>query len=466
MAVFASAARELRGYRLEMFSPQSPAYWIAKLFGGGFETAAGVAVTPEKALGSSTVFAAVRNVAEDLASLPLNTYTTVDGVRRVDRSSVAWRMLNVSPNPEMTAMSFREAVQGHALLRGNGYAEKAFDGAGRVAQLWPLNPARMRKVRNGQAGVSIAGVPAGQIAYLYTLPEGRVKVFAPDMVFHLRGFGGDGLVGYSIVALMREAIGLAIATEAYAGRFFANDARPGAVLSHPKTLSPKARENIELSWAEAHQGLDNAHRIAILEEGLSIEKVGIDPVDAQFIETQNLAREHLAAAFRMPPDKIGDLSRATFSNIEQSDINYAKYTLATWGRRWEQQLVADDAIDTDDVEHDLNRLYRGDAKSRAEFYSQLRASGGITANQIADAEGLPRSGDPAADQLLVPLAMTTLSALDANGMTLNQRCHAAWELMRAGYEAKGVNALLDLGDLPHTGMVPGTQTPDPEAKTS
>ncbi len=467
MGLFATAARELRGYRLTEFSPQSTAYWVAKLFGGGGQTASGVSVSANNAMAIATVYASCRNLGEDIGSLPLQIFRVGAGEKVEDRADPAWRILNVKANPEMSAMSFRETLQGHAALRGDGWAEIERDNALRTKALWPLNPARMRSVRNGLNGVSIEGAAAGQLAYLYELPDGQTKVFAPDKLFHLRGFGPDGLRGYSILRLAAEAMGVALATEAYGGRFFANDASPGVVLTHPQTLSAKARENIELSWQEAHQGLDNAHRIAILEEGLSVSKVGVNPVEAQFLETRKWERGEIAGFFRMPPDKIGDYERATFSNIEQSDINYGKYTVRPWTVRWDQQLSADGVVDADHIaEHNIDGLLKGDAKTRGEFYNQLRQAGGITPEQIAKLENWPAPTGPAADQILIPLNMTLASALDQYGMTMPQRAHAAWELLRAGYEADGVNALLGLGDLAHTGFVPGTQNPDPAAETN
>ena len=460
MALIAEAL-EARGYRLETFSPQSTAYWVAKLFGGGFSTASGVSVTPDAAMAIGTVYASCRNVAEDLASLPLPIYTEDEqGRKHPDRADPAFAILNRRANPEMSAMSFRETLQGHLMLRGVGFAEKEYDRGARIRALWPLNPARMRTVRNGVNGVVIKGAPDNQLAYIYTLPDGTEKIFAPDMLFKPRGFGPDGIRGYSIVQLAREAMGVALATEGYAARFFANDARPGVVLKHPKELSPKARENLKVSWKESHEGLSNAHRVAILEEGLDIVTVGIPPADAQFLETRKFERTEISMWFRMPPDKLGDLERATWSNMEQSNINYAGSVIGAWANRWDQQLAADEIVDATHLAvHDLRAFYRGDAKTRGEYLHFLRQDGAVSANDMRAYESFPLSTDPAADELLIPLNMVPASAFGTDGMLPHQRARAAYDYLRAGYLAEGVNKLLGLGDLAHSGLMPGKDTP-------
>ncbi len=456
-------ATEFRGYRLEQFSPQSTAYWVAKLFGGGFSTASGISVTPEVALTEATVFAACRNLAEDLAALPINIYRgNASGVRPadIDYSTPAYAILNRMANPEMTAMSFKETVHGHVALRGDGFAEKELDQGLRLKALWPMNPARMRMARNGQVGFIVNGAPDGRLFFLYTLPSGQEKVFDQSLIFHPRGFGPDGLRGYSLVALMREAIGLSLAADTYISKFYANDASPGAVLTHPKTLSDKARTNIETSWKDTHQGLDNAHRIAILEEGLSLAKVGIDPIDAQFLETRKFQRDLLGMVLRMPPDKLGNFERATYSNMEQSDINYVRYTLTPRATRFEQQLSADGVVDSSHMAiHDYIALLRGDSVARAAYYHSLRVDGAISGEDIRSMENFAPSGQKAAGEILIPLNLMPASAFRPDGMTVLQLAKAALDMAKGGWVPEDINAFLGLGDLRHTGLMPGTTSP-------
>jgi HK97 family phage portal protein len=463
MGVFARAATEFRGYRLEQFSPQSTAYWVAKLFGGGFSTASGISVTPEVALTEATVFSACRNLAEDLAALPINIYRgNASGVHPadIDYSTPAYTVLNRMANPEMTAMSFKETLHGHVALRGDGFAEKEMDQGLRLKALWPLNPARMRMARNGQAGFIVNGAPDGKLFFLYTLPSGQEKVFDSSLIFHPRGFGPDGLRGYSLVGLMREAIGLSLAADTYISKFYANDASPGSVLTHPKTLSDKARTNIELSWKDTHQGLDNAHRIAILEEGLSLAKVGIDPVDAQFLETRKFQRDVLGMVLRMPPDKLGNFERATYSNMEQSDINYVRYTLTPRATRFEQQLSADGVVDSGHMAiHDYIALLRGDSVARAAYYHSLRVDGAISGEDIRWMENFAPSGQKAASEILIPLNLMPASAFRPDGMTVLQLAKAALDMAKGGWVPEDINKFLGLGDLRHTGLMPGTASP-------
>lgn len=466
---FLDRALQLRSYRVSSSNPQNPAWWLQQAFGGA-ETASGIRMSPEKALTDATVFAACRNLAEDQAGLPLPVYVgNPQGNRTtsIDYENPAYNVLNRQANPEMTAFSFKETIHGHVALRGDGYAEKELDQTLRIKALWPLRPDRMRMERNGQNGLVVEGAPAGRLFFLYGMPNGQTKVFDRDLIFHPRGFGPDGLRGYSIVGLLADTIGLAIATEQYGGRFFKNDARAGAVLQHPKELSDKARANIETSWQETHEGLDNAHRIAILEEGMTLKDVGIPPVDAQFLETRKLQRELLAMALRMPLDKLGSFEKMTVGNGEQSDINYVKYTLGPRGNRFEQQLWADGVVDRQHYAvHDYVSFLKADAITRAAYYHSLRQDGAISGEDIRRMENFEPSGQPAAGELLVALNMMPASAFRTNGLTLAQTAHAAFEMLKAGYEAAAVNAFLGLGDLAHTGLVPGTTTPVPSEDTS
>ncbi|HLY13139.1 MAG TPA: phage portal protein, partial [Candidatus Limnocylindrales bacterium] len=270
MAIFAQPLGEARGWRLQVSNPRSPAYWVQKLFGGGIETASGKRVTPDVAMTMSAVFASVRILSEDIGTLPFGVYQKTATGRQEEPNHPVEFLMARKANPEMTGIDFRQTIQGHAALRGNGYAEKQYDQGGRPIALWPLRPDQMQVGRNGQNGVSIAAAKPGELLYLYRLPNGEIKVFSRDQIFHLKGISGDGLVGYSPVAMAREAIGLGLATEEFGSRFFANDARPGVALKAPGQLSDRTLENLEKSWADRHQGLNNAQRVAILEEGLDI----------------------------------------------------------------------------------------------------------------------------------------------------------------------------------------------------
>ena len=451
MGIFASAASELR--TLPTSSPRNPAYWLTRLFQGD-PTASGVRVTDESALAVTTVFASCRNLAEDVGTLPFPVYeTTEKGKIRRPLHSVHG-LLNRQANPEMSAADMRQTLQGHAALRGNGLAEIEWSDRGPAIALWPLDPRKVRLVRAGR-DVEIAGAPDGALLYLVTLPSGQERALVPANVFHLKGWG-NGLWGHSVLSFGREAIGLTMAAREYGARFFGNDARPGMYLKADGKVPDQTKKDLKASWEDAHRPLENKHRMAM------------SPEDSQFTETLKHQRTELGELFRMPPDKLMDYERATFTNVEHSDLVYTKYTLRAWFVRWEQEsnrkLLALPLM----RDHAAAGRRRGDAKSRGEYYASLRSSGGITPNQIAERENFERSDNPVADEILVPLNSVPASALDENGMTLRDRVNMAGVLARAGYLPNGPTGVLQALGLPeiaHTGLVPVTVQVDPSTLT-
>lgn len=368
--------------------------WLLKAL-GVHDSYTGRSVGVDQALTSTAVFGCVRIIAESVGSLPLPVYRRLQpqGKERDPRHPL-YRLLHDAPNPEMIALAFREALTGHTLLRGNGYAEIQRDEAERVIALWPLRPDRMRVTRD----------EAGELAYVYDLPEGKPVRLPTFNVLHLPGFGGDGLTGYSVISYFREAVALALAVEEYGGRFFGNNARPGGVLQVQKTLSPEAAKRLKTSWETLQGGLANAHRVAVLEEGVTWQQVGIPPEDAQFLETRRFQTTEIARIFRVPPHMIGDLERATFSNIEHQSLEFVMHTLRPWLVRWEQALGRDvfarqPGGSTRFAEHLVDGLLRGDAKARADALAVQRQNGVITANEWREIEN--RNPHPDGDALLV-----------------------------------------------------------------
>ncbi|MDI3341602.1 MAG: phage portal protein [Sphaerobacter sp.] len=392
------------GDRRSLENPQEPItpQALAVLVEGA-RSSSGLAVNEESALRVAAVYSAVRVLAETLAMLPLHVYRRL--ARGKDRASEhpLYPLLHDQPNPEMTSFVFRETLMGHLALWGNAYAQIVYDGAGRVAELWPLRPDWMDVDRDA----------SGRLRYVYRTPAGA-RTFAPSEVLHIPALSFDGLKGKPPLAVAREAIGLALATQEYGARFFANDARPGIVLKHPGTLSDKARANLLESWNRMHQGLRGAHRAAVLEEGMDIATVGIPPEDAQFLESRRFQVTEIARIFRVPPHLIGDLDRATYSNIEQQSLEFVQYTMLPWLRRWEQAINAklfteQERRDGYFVEFQVEGLLRGDTKSRYEAYAVGRQNGWLSANDIRELENLnPIEGG---DVYLVPLNMVPASAV-------------------------------------------------------
>ena len=362
-------------------------------------SAAGIQVTEEGSLRYAAVFACVRVIAESVASLPLITYEQA-GERGKERARghPLYRLLHDAPNPLMTSLEFRETMQGHLLLWGNAYAEIEMDGSGRVVALWPLRPDQMEKIETTGEG----------LAYTYRLPNGSARVLPGWQVFHLRGLSSNGIVGYSPIQwAAREAIGKGLAIQKYGSAFFRNGARPGGVLTYPGELSPEATARIRVGWQSNYGGLENAHRVAVLEQGMDYKEVGIPPGDAAYIEDQKLSALDVARVFRVPPHMIGDLDRATFANIEHQSLEFVMHSLRPWLVRWEQaieqRLMTAAEREGLFVRFNVDGLLRGDTLSRYQAYQIGRQSGFLSANDIRLLEDWnPIEGG---DEYLVPLNM-------------------------------------------------------------
>lgn len=459
MGIFTRSASELRA-RLETTSPRNPAHWLVNMLGA--DTAAGIQVGEREALSEAGLYSGIRIISEDVAAFPLPVYERAPNESRVlARTHPAWPILNDAFNPEMSAMTGREVLQGHALLRGNGFAEKEKAG-GVTRALWPIPPHRVRIERNGRNGLRVEGAPADALFYIITLPSGEPKVLAADMVFNLRGFGGDGLRGYSLLRLAAEDIGLARAATIYGGAFFGNDATPGGYISHPGVLGDEGLDNLEASWNDAHRGLDNAHRIAILEEGMKFESIGLSPEDSQVLATRQFMVRTFARWLRLPPTMLADLADAPYANAEHLGLDYVKFTLRAWLHRWEQQLQLD-LIGSPRyyAEHIVDDLLRASAKERSEFIQRMVQAGAMTPAMAAKKENLPAPTDALADQRLVPVNMLPASAYDAMGMTQRDRVNMVGMLVRAGFDPAGTLAHFGMDAIPHKGLVPITVQVDP-----
>jgi HK97 family phage portal protein len=222
----------------------------------------------------------------------------------------------------------------------------------------------------------------------------------------------DGVQGYSFLTVAREAVAVGLAIEQYTGRFFANDARPGVVYTHPKTLSDAARENLRKSLQAAHEGVGNAWRFALLEEGMTVTTIPAE--DARFLEAAKFQRNQIASLFRIPPHMLGDLERATHSNVEQQSLEFVIYTLAPWLVRWEQaiglQLLGDEWVGAGGdlfVEFLVDGLLRGDTSTRYAAYHMARLDGWLSADEIRERENLNPLPDGAGETYWTPLNVTT-----------------------------------------------------------
>lgn len=348
------------------------------LFGG---TTSGKAVNERTAMQTSAVYACVRILAESVAGLPLHVYErTANGSKSTKPSHPLYRLLHDEPNREMTSFVFRETLMSHLLLWGNAYAQIIRDGRGFPIALYPLLPDRMAVDRN----------ESGELFYTYQSDKGQVKL-RRENILHIPGLGFDGLIGYSPIAMAKNAVGLALATEDYGATFFANGANPGGVLEHPGVIKPEQADRLRESWQSQFGGA-NAHKVAVLEEGLKFHQMSIPPEQAQFLETRKFQINEIARIFRVPPHMVGDLEKSSFSNIEQQSLEFVKYTLDPWVVRWEQSLqqalILPSEKATIFIKFNLDGLLRGDYQSRMQGYSTGIQNGFMSVNDVRGLEDM------------------------------------------------------------------------------
>ena len=351
-------------------------------------TTSGKAVTERTAMQMTAVYSCVRILSEAVAGLPLHVYRYNDsGGKEKAVEHPLYLLLHDEPNPEMTSFVFRETLMTHLLLWGNAYAQIIRNGKGEVVALYPLMPNKMTVDRDEN----------GHLYYRYSRSNDEALkskestvILQPRDVLHIPGLGFDGLVGYSPIAMAKNAIGLAIATEEYGAKFFANGAAPSGVLEHPGTLKDPSK--IREAWQSQFGGSQNSGKVAVLEEGMKYTPISISPEQAQFLETRKFQINEIARIFRVPPHMVGDLEKSSFSNIEQQSLEFVKYTLDPWVVRWEQAISR--ALFTADekkryfVKFNLEGLLRGDYQSRMTGYATARQNGWMSANDIRELENL------------------------------------------------------------------------------
>lgn len=386
------------------------------LFG---RTTSGKPVNERTAMQTTAVYACVRILAEAVASLPLHVYEYQDdGGKKLVHDHPLYYLLHDEPNPEMTSFVFRETLMSHLLIWGNAYAQIIRDGAGRVLGLYPLLPDKMDVQRDDR----------GNIYYVYSRNSDENPMFKEygdirlkaEEVLHITGLGFDGLIGYSPIAMAKNAVGMTLACEEYGASFFANGANPGGVLEHPGVLKDPSK--VRESWNSVYRGVNNAHKIAVLEEGMKYQQIGIPPEEAQFLETRKFQINEIARLYRIPPHMIGDLDKSSFSNIEQQSLEFVKYTLDPWVIRWEQSLQRSLLLPGEKgkyfIKLNVDGLLRGDYQSRMNGYAVGRQNGWFSANDIREMENMnPIPDEQGGNLYLINGAMTKLEDAGAFAKT-------------------------------------------------
>jgi HK97 family phage portal protein len=381
---------------------------------GNQPVTAGVDVDEQSALGSSAVWQAVTLIASNVAAMPCVLFETRTTGRVEATGDPAHELMLLAPNDEQTPFIFVETLQGHALTWGNGYAEieRAGDGPDApVTGLCILPPDQVSPERDQQSG---------ELVYRFTAkhPGEESALLLPENVLHIPGIGYDGLKGYGVVQMARESIGLGLAMEKYAAALFGRGCAPGGLLEVPEELemSEKARKNLRESFELLHRGPDNAHRIAILENGIKFNTLSIPPEDAQFLQSRTFHISDIARWFNIPPHLLRDLSHATFSNIEHQGIDFLVYTLRPWLLKWQQELrrklIPRKKWGRYSFEHDVHNLLLTDITARYNAYNVGRNAGFLTLNDILRREKLPLLPSDLGDSRLVPANMR---AVDQTG---------------------------------------------------
>jgi HK97 family phage portal protein len=372
-----------RSIELRFKLSEDPEKWFVDMTGP--RSSSGLAVNEESAMRCAAVFACVRVLAESVAQIPLKVYEKLpDGGKKEVTDHQLYPLLHTRPNDEMTSFSWRETSVGHLATHGNAYSLLEHSGDGRVRSIYPLRPDRVTPRRN---------ISSGKIVYDVTDDEGRRAVYHKEQILHVPGLGYDGIIGYSPIRMAAESIGMEMAAAQYSGKFFANGAMPGGVLEHPGALGAEALQALRESWEEIHKGGDNAHKIAILEEGMKYTQISIKPEEAQLLDTLKFSRSEIAGIYRVPAHMINDLEKATFSNVEQLSLEFVKFSLSPWLSRMEQamnwRLFLPSERGRYFCEFVLDGLLRGDYKSRNEGHQIAISGGWKSINEVRAEENLP-----------------------------------------------------------------------------
>lgn len=370
---------------------------IARGMAGG---TAGMTVTESSALALTAVFDAIDCISTDVAMLPLKVYRHTEGGREVVRDHPVATLLSSSPDGETTPIRFKQALMGHVLGWGNGFAEIVYRGDGTPARLHLLDPGTTEPRWDGP-----------DKSLLYHL-QGKPNPLPPSKVIHIAGLGFDGLSGYNRIRKCAPSVGLGLALEQFGASFFENGSMPGGVLESPKVLSPQEATNLRESWEAMHRGASKAGKVAVLEQGVTYKGISISPENAQFLQSRQFQVIEVARMFRLPPHKLGDYSQSHLANIEAANLDYMTTTIAPWLEQIEQELNL--KLFTEEerragfyVKHSMNAYLRGDMRSRAEFYMKMFAVGALSPNDIRGFE--EQNPVEGGDQYFRPLNLAELA---------------------------------------------------------
>ena len=375
------------------------------------KTESGAVTTPESSMSLSAYYACLHNRSEDIGKIPLIVNQRQGRGKRRATEHPIYHLLKNEPTPEMSAISWKETITHHAQGWGGGFAAIVLNGAGRPIKLPIIHPANMKVLKLTKMDLQRADLGEeylGRLLYQVKVPGEKPVGLWPESVLHLHGLGGDGITGYALSVLGKEAVGLGLEVEKFGARFFANGATPGIVIIHPRNLTKDAVEKFSEKWNVNFGGASRSHKAAFLTEDVKIEKLGVPPEEAQFLQTRSFQIEEIARWFRMPQHKIGKVDRIALSSIEAQNIEYVVDSLMPWAVRWEQEvnrkLFFPGERDEFFAEFLFNALLRGDSAQRSNYYRTMFGIGAMSINDIREAENMNGIGD-IGDLSFMPLNM-------------------------------------------------------------
>lgn len=372
-----------------------PAEWLTQWANGGSMSTAGVSVSTTSAMRQSAVFACVRNIAEDVAALPLHVF----GAKRQKLTSdPRYRLLHSEPNPLQSSFDWLMMQAVHVQLWGNGYSEIELAGDGITpVGLWPIPPWLCKPVLLDRGT---------RVVYRVNLPQGGVAEIPADRMLHVPGLAFDGVEGKSVISYARDTVGRAIAADTYGAAFFRNSARPSGTLQLPPTVDPKKGPDVLKLFNQSNAGLDNVARTALLTMGATWNKTGFTNEEAQFLDTMKFSAIDIARFWRMPPAMIGNVEQR-FANNEQQALQYVVHCLTPWLVRFERQfnrrLFAGEDVYAKFM---VMGLLRGDSAARGKFYATGRQWGWLCADDIREWEEQEPLPNDAGQTFLQPINMT------------------------------------------------------------
>jgi HK97 family phage portal protein len=370
---------------------------------GGRASASGIVVNATTAMQSAAVYSCIKVLSESVGQLPIYPYKiAADGTKQVDVTNPLYDLLVFQPNEWQTTVDFFEMMTAHLELRGNAYAYLNRTRSGQVLEMLPLMPDSVNCLMDG----------GFNLTYQVTGIDGAVQTVDPANIMHIRGMSLNGYQGISPISYARETIGLALSTEKFGSQLFRNGAKMGGVLEHPGILTDEAAKRLRNTFDDAHSG-ENSHRTALLEEGMKFTKISMSADDSQFLETRRYQRSEICGIFRVPPHKIADLEKATFSNIEEQNIQFVTDGLMPILNRIEK-AIARVAIPKDQrrslsLKFDVAELLRGNAGQRSAYYTSGINSGWLTRNEARAMEDM--NALDGLDEPLVPLNMISADDL-------------------------------------------------------